>query len=143
MKIARRSLYLLAASLVLALSVTAVALAVAPGDWTDSKRKFTIAVANDGKHISGWVWQCKADRLVNRGYVNEDAPRIRRRGRFSFKGKANIVEDGQATGTRKFRIRGRFRKTRSGKWVARGTVKVRGCGKAKRFRAKPPAGAEG
>jgi hypothetical protein len=136
MKIARRLIYSLAAALVVALAATSVALAVQAGDWKDSKRLVTISVANDGKHISGFIWQCNAND-IRRGFLNNNGPKIRRRGRFAFKGKANLIQEGQTVGKITLRVKGRFRRVR-GKRRAVGTIRARGCGKH-RFRAKPPA----
>jgi hypothetical protein len=136
----RLLLPLLAAALLVALAAASIAMAVKPGDWTDSKRKLSISVSNDGKHISGFVWICKGTRDIRRGFPNGPGVRIRRGGRFSFKGNASTIVGGTARGGVKLRVKGRFRRV-NGKRRAVGTIKAGGCGKrAKRFRAKPPVG---
>ena len=133
---------LAAAAAFVALAAASIALAVKPGDWTDSKRKVAISVTNDGKHISGFVWTCKENRRIARGFPTGPGVKIRRRGRFSFKGNAAVIANGTATGGVKLNVRGRFRRVK-GKRRAVGTIKAEGCGKRKRFRAKPPKGGGG
>ena len=127
----------------LALSVAAVAVAVAPGDWVHKKRNLTISVANDGKHISGFVWQCRGGkRDIRRGFV-DGGPKIGRRGRFAFKGKAFLIRNGAPYSGITLRVRGRFRRV-NGKRRAVGTIRATGCGKrARKFSAKPPAAQQG
>src|SRR3712207_4665192 len=98
MRMTRKLAVGLVATLAMALSAAAVALAVEPGDWVDSKRKFSIAVTNDGTGISGFNWQCKANRQVVRGFPNK--PRnIRANNRFRFKGKAKVFQGESQAGT--------------------------------------------
>ena len=133
---------LAAAAAVVALAAASIALAVKPGDWTDSKRKLSISVANDGKHISGFVWTCKQNRRIARGFPNSPGVRIRSRGRFSFRGNAAVIANGTATGGVKLSVKGRFRRVH-GKRRAVGTIKAEGCGNRRKFRAKPPQGGAG
>jgi len=132
----RRSLFALV--VIAALVATSVALAAKPGDWQDKKHGLTFGVSTNGKRLTFIDWTCK-DETLAKGFKPGKGPKIRRRGRFSFEGKALPFKNGGPGEPRKIEISGRFRK-RNGKPRAVGTLDTKGCRDVK-FRAKPaPAG---
>ena len=132
----RRLTSLLAAVLLVALSVTAVAVAAKPGTWTDSKRKLEFGIAKDKKHFEYLDWTCKKDATVATGFRTGKVPKVHSNRRFKFTVAATVLKGGLPTKDVKVTMKGRFVK-RNGKPRAVGTIRSGYCGKkAKSFKAK-------
>jgi hypothetical protein len=117
---------------VLALALAAVALAApTPGRWAGGKMSFS--VSDDGKRIVSFSYQCEPTSAIAKPFPEGKGPKIRKNGRFSFKGKAVRFRTGVPVGEVKGVIfKGRF--VSDGK--AKGRFKGKSC-KAGKWSATP------